>query len=190
MKICIKCKIEKEDINFHKDIRMKNGLRSDCKDCVKIYCIKNKEIRKKNNIKFREINKDYIIKYRKEHYQINKERILKQTKLYTNNKLKTDSLFKLSVYIRNLIGYSIRKKEYTKNLKSHKILGCSIEEFKEHLEKQFTEGMNWENAGKWHLDHIYPVSLATDEKHLIQLNHYTNFQPLWAIDNIRKSNKI
>ena len=50
--------------------------------------------------------------------------------------------------------------------------------------------MNWENAGKWHLDHIYPVSLAKDEEELLKLNHYTNFQPLWAVDNIKKGNKI
>jgi len=50
--------------------------------------------------------------------------------------------------------------------------------------------MTWENQGLWHMDHIYPVSRATDEEHLIKLNHYTNFQPLWAEDNIKKSNKI
>jgi hypothetical protein len=50
--------------------------------------------------------------------------------------------------------------------------------------------MDWNNQGQWHLDHIYPVSLATNETHLIKLNHYTNFQPLWAIDNIKKGNKL
>ena len=66
----------------------------------------------------------------------------------------------------------------------------SFEDFKIHLQNQFTKGMNWENAGEWHLDHIYPVSLANSEEELIQLNHYTNFQPLWALDNIKKGNKI
>ena len=50
--------------------------------------------------------------------------------------------------------------------------------------------MNWDNLGEWHLDHIYPVSLSKDEEELIKLNHYTNFQPLWAIDNMIKGNKI
>ena len=50
--------------------------------------------------------------------------------------------------------------------------------------------MSWENAGQWHYDHIYPVSLAKDEEELIRLNHYTNFQPLWAEDNLRKGSKI
>ena len=79
---------------------------------------------------------------------------------------------------------------YHKNSKTKEILGCSFEKFKVHLEKQFKDDMSWENQGKWHLDHIYPVSLAKDEEELIKLNHYTNFQPLWAFDNISKGNKI
>jgi len=92
--------------------------------------------------------------------------------------------------IGSLILISIKRQGYSKKSKTHEYLGCSFEEFKLYLEKQFTKGMTWENAGQWHLDHIYPVSLATDEEELIKLNHYTNFQPLWAIDNIIKGNKI
>jgi hypothetical protein len=51
------------------------------------------------------------------------------------------------------------------------------------------EEMSWENQGEWHLDHIMPISLAKTEEEVIKLNHYTNFQPLWAEDNVRKSNK-
>jgi hypothetical protein len=50
--------------------------------------------------------------------------------------------------------------------------------------------MTWENQGQWHLDHIYPISLAKNEQEVIKLNHYTNFQPLWAKDNLTKHNKI
>jgi hypothetical protein len=39
-----------------------------------------------------------------------------------------------------------------------KLVGCSIEYLKSHLEKQFTEGMNWSNYGKWHVDHKKPLS--------------------------------
>ena len=49
--------------------------------------------------------------------------------------------------------------------------------------------MNWDNAGKWHLDHIIPISSAKNEEDIIKLNHYTNFQPLWAIDNLTKGNR-
>jgi hypothetical protein len=50
--------------------------------------------------------------------------------------------------------------------------------------------MSLDNHGKWHLDHIIPLATATTEEDVIRLNHYTNFQPLWADDNLKKSNKI
>ena len=50
--------------------------------------------------------------------------------------------------------------------------------------------MTWENYGDWHLDHKIPISWATDESDIIRLNHYTNFQPMWAFDNQSKSNKF
>ena len=68
-------------------------------------------------------------------------------------------------------------------------LGCTSLELKQHLELKFTEGMNWDNYGRWHVDHIKPISLATTEQEAIQLSHYTNLQPLWAEDNLKKSNK-
>ena len=60
----------------------------------------------------------------------------------------------------------------------------------QHLESKFTEEMSFDNYGKWHIDHIIPISSAKTEEDIIRLNHYTNFQPLWAVDNLRKSNKV
>jgi hypothetical protein len=50
--------------------------------------------------------------------------------------------------------------------------------------------MNWSNRKEWHIDHIIPLSSAKTEEELLKLFHYTNLQPLWANDNIKKSNKI
>jgi hypothetical protein len=96
----------------------------------------------------------------------------------------------LTCRLRSLIGESIKRGGFKKSSKTAEILGCSFEEFKIHIENQFTEGMTWDNQGNWHFDHIYPVSKARDEAHLIALNHYTNFQPLWAKDNISKGCNI
>jgi len=109
---------------------------------------------------------------------------------YRKHRRKTDPMFKLTCNIRTLIYATIKSRGDVKKSKSYEILGCTYEEFKAHLEKQFTNGMNWLNQGEWHLDHIYPASKAISESHLIELNHYTNFQPLWAADNIRKGNKV
>ena len=164
MKKCIKCRIEKELMEFGNNKASKDGLRSRCQDCLK--------------------------EQKHQYYLNNKEKINIYNGTYATEKRKTDSLFKLSGNIRSLIGNSIRAQGYTKKTKTYKYLGCSFEYLKQHLERQFTKGMNWSNAGEWHLDHIYPVSLAKDEEELIKLNHYTNFQPLWAEDNFKKGNKI
>lgn len=54
--------------------------------------------------------------------------------------------------------------------------------------------MNWDNHGRrgWHLDHIIPISSfdLSNREEFLKAVHYTNIQPLWAIDNLRKSNKI
>jgi hypothetical protein len=65
-----------------------------------------------------------------------------------------------------------------------------------HLESQFKEGMSWSNYGKqkdnrldsWEIDHIIPISTfdLTDEDQQRKCWHYTNLQPLWAIDNLQK----
>jgi hypothetical protein len=71
-------------------------------------------------------------------------------------------------------------------------LGCSIQELKIHLEKLFLSGMSWENYGEWHIDHIKPLSSynLTVREQLLDACHYTNLQPLWATDNLRKSDKL
>jgi len=72
------------------------------------------------------------------------------------------------------------------------LLGCSIEEFKSHLQELFSDGMTFENYGEWHLDHVLPCS-AFELQHSEEQDvcfHYTNLQPLWAIENIKKHNKI
>jgi hypothetical protein len=80
--------------------------------------------------------------------------------------------------------------DITKKNKTFDIVGCNPLQLKEHLEKQFVDGMTWENKGDWHIDHIIPLSSAKTEDELYKLCHYTNLQPLWAIDNIKKGKKI
>jgi hypothetical protein len=128
------------------------------------------------------------IEYRKKWKIQNQDTIRKQARDRARERRKTDPLYVL----RNNISRSIRA-NLTNGYKSEstkKIIGCSIEELKLYLESKFTDGMSWYNYGKWHIDHITPISLARTNKEVYQLNHYTNFQPLWAEDNLKKSNKV
>jgi hypothetical protein len=81
-------------------------------------------------------------------------------------------------------------KNIRKNNTTFYIIGCLPNQLKEHLEKQFNGNMSWDNYGKWHIDHIIPLSSAKNEDEVYKLCNYTNLQPLWAEDNLKKSNKI
>lgn len=97
---------------------------------------------------------------------------------------------KLSYRIRSNLSAAIKRVVrgcVSKSLEN--MLGIDWESFKVYFESKFQPGMNWENYGQWHVDHIIPVSSFTEASaHL--MNHYTNLQPLWAEDNIRKGNKV
>ena len=169
---------------------------------AKIYYEENKEVIKSkvkthrnNNIinakilekKYRESNPKKI-KERKEIFK-------KKNPTYHNDYLKkrreNDVLYKLISLNRNRIRTFIKNKNITKQNKTFDIVGCTPEFLKEHIEKQFTEGMSWTLMGKYiHIDHIIPLSSAKTEEEIYKLCHYTNLQPLWAKDNLRKSNKI
>ncbi len=156
----------------------------------KIYRENNREKLNEYTKNWREDNKDYVKSKKSIYYQDNKEIIIDKVYSYQKERLKTDSLYKLSRGIRALISLSF-KNQFTKKAKrTQEILGCSFEEFKIHLENMFDENMNWDNQGSyWHMDHKTPVSWAKNEEELYKLNHYTNFQPLYGLDNLSKGNK-
>lgn len=79
----------------------------------------------------------------------------------------------------------------SKSFRTAELTGCSIENLKLWLAQKFQPGMTWENFGEWHIDHIRPCSsfdltCPQQQRHCF---HYTNLQPLWARDNLRKGAK-
>ena len=135
-------------------------------------------------------NKELILKYKKTWAEQNHEKIKGQKREYIKNRNLNDFIFNLKNRVRNRIRSFLKIKNITKKNKTFDIVGCSPEFLKEHLENQFIDGMNWDNRSKWHIDHIIPLSSAKTEYELYKLCHYTNLQPLWAEDNLKKSNKI
>ena len=78
-------------------------------------------------------------------------------------------------------------------MRSLEYLGCSIEEFKLHIESLWLEGMTWENHGVdgWHIDHKIPLDyFVKNSDDPWEANHYTNLQPLWAAANLSKGASI
>jgi hypothetical protein len=136
--------------------------------------------------------KEWKKKYYKEYMadEEKRKKAIQTANIYQMNRRKNDPLFALIGRVRAGIRQSIRKNGYKKNTKTEKILGCTWEEFKSHIEKQFLKGMNWDNISDWHIDHIIPLSSAKTEQDIILLNNFTNLRPLFAIDNLQKGDKI
>ncbi len=179
-KVCCECKIEKDVCHFHQDKRRKDGYRSNCKECKKKYYIDNPDYYNNWNKK----NPDKRKLYAKKYTEKNPDYFVKK---YNN-----DLLYKLRVNLRNRINTYLKLNNVNKSKKTFDVIGCSSEELKVHIEKQFTDGMNWDNKGfyGWHIDHIIPLSSAKNDDEFYKLCHYTNLQPLWSKDNIKKSNKL
>jgi hypothetical protein len=172
MKICANCKKEKPLDLFQNDKRLVSGKNSWCISCAR-ELVKKIRATKKGLANSRSAS----INYARNHHN----------GLYA--RLKTDPLFKLTHNLRNLIRNSIKNQGYKKTTKTAAILGCDYEFFHLYMELQFKPGMSWENHGEWHIDHKKPISWAKTKEEVIKLNHYTNLQPLWAVENIQKGNR-
>jgi hypothetical protein len=204
-KICSRCKEEKKVCEFRKISKNEERYNTYCRECEKIYkqeyFQKNKEKhlkrkqqrRLENPEKYREETKKYYEKTKDIQFVKKKKWISENREKYNSywtNRKKEDQLFKLITDVRSRISTYLKNSNYKKKSKTFDIVGCSPEFLKEHLEKQFVDGMSWENRNEWHIDHIIPLSSAKTEDDALRLCHYTNLQPLWAEDNLKKSNKI
>jgi hypothetical protein len=138
-------------------------------------------------------NAEKIAERKSRYYQRNKERINKRQRKYEKFKYYSDPVYRLAVKTRGRIREYIKKLKVPKNDRSHKFLGCNYQFFRKYIESKFTEGMTWECflLGKIHIDHIRPISSFNllDENELKKAFHYTNCQPLWAKDNLKKKDK-
>jgi ATP-dependent 26S proteasome regulatory subunit len=182
---------------------------------AKAYAEKTKESKAEYDKQYRQENKEKIAEYKKQYANENAEQIAERMKIYRqengdklaleksqyakNNRLKinaksciyqkqrcaTDPLFKLIKNTRKMVSrYMLGEK----SKRTQEIIGCSYEELKTYIENQFTEGMSWDNYGMhgWHVDHIKPLAMANSEEEIIVSNHYSNLQPMWALDNLKK----
>jgi hypothetical protein len=122
-----------------------------------------------------------------------KAAVYKSQVKYYNKRIKNDPAFKLIINVRGRLRAFLRSKGINKQNKTIELIGCSKESLKEHLEKQFKPGMNWSNHSSkgWHIDHVKPLSKfdCSDPDQLKKACHYSNLQPLWAEENLKKYNR-
>lgn len=216
MKYCPKCKKLKENSEFNKHKGRAEGLFYCCRLCQSAYKREyyqnNKEFINKNVKEYSKLNPDKVKKcrklsrkrrlkripnYEKRQYQKHKEQIKLHQKnnrskitSYERNRRKVDLNYKLTRYLRTRLSVALKGNPKLKT--TIKLIGCSIEFLKEHLEKRFKSGMTWDNYGLWHIDHIRPCASFDLSKPCQQHKcfHYTNLQPLWAEENLKKSDKF
>jgi hypothetical protein len=190
---CSICHEEKKLEDFEKNPNKKFGRGYRCKTChckqVKERRSKNKELVLSRARALYVLNRESILarkrpKY-KASYEKHKEKLIKRVIEYQKKRKISDPSYRALRNARDRV-----KKMVQGKICFSKSLGCSFKDFKAHIEQQFHPGMTWENYGEWHIDHKYPLSRALNEgpDSFAKACHYTNLQPLWALDNILKSN--
>lgn len=202
MKKCRTCLVEKSLDEFAINKRSPDGKVHQCKICAKeasrIWYSKNKEIAREsqkrwlenNGEKHKEWMRQYQSVYMKKYQQEHRQEINDYRSKWHSSRRKTDPFYKMTINTRERLRKALKLKKWRKNSKFSKSIGCDKETFLAHIESLLKPGMSWENHGKWHLDHIIPISSANNEEELYALCHYLNLQPLWAIENLKKGSKI
>jgi hypothetical protein len=209
LKKCSRCKKIKLISSFYIDKSKKCNLSSRCKICI---IESSTNWRKKNPEKRRSIVKkwDDNNKYKKKIYtkyyqKNNSKKLAEKSKNWRKNNLqrarevmnsyckrKRNTLKgKLSMNMKSSIYRSLKG---NKNNHWENLVGYTVNQLKEHLEKKFLSGMSWDNYGKWHIDHIIPISVfnfkSSDDIDFKRCWALSNLQPLWAFDNVSKKDKL
>ena len=126
---------------------------------------------------------EYTRKYRLTPEYRKKRNAQVRAKLASNPKLL------LVKRIRNRIYLFIKLSGKVKLQTTEQILGCDYDHLKVHIEGLFKSGMTWQNMGEWHIDHKRPLASAKNEADVLKLNHFTNLQPMWKLDNLKKGTR-
>lgn len=214
-RICKKCHVEKDLSEFQSHRENPDWVMWTCKECKRL---KNNEYSMKRNEKDREKvnvrnakwaaeNREQDLERRRKYNREHKQELAKAGKTCRLKKIEqyrktarehvkerrlNDLDFRLAGVLRGRVWSALRGRN--KSARTMEMIGCSITQLKEHLEVRFSVGMNWKNYGKfgWHIDHRIPCASFDLSKPEEQRRcfHFTNLQPMWAVENIRKGAKI
>jgi len=141
-----------------------------------------KQYQLKHSERLREIAREYRKTHRQEYNERSRQRLLNNIN------------HRITHLLRTRLNKAVSRK--SKKASVTNLLGCSIDALRVHLESQFKQGMSWDNRGMgnkgWHIDHIIPCNnfdLTNYEEQRVCF-HWSNLQPMWGLDNIKKGVKI
>ena len=150
------------------------------------YAKENAEHLKKTHNEYRAANPERARSWNKKYRDGNKAKIIDKLRERRRN----DPMLRLRDAIRGSIRAYLGSKK-TRRGSTFEIVGCTPDFLRGHLEKQFKDGMTWENYGPyWHVDHRIPLASGNSPEEIMGLSHWTNLQPLTAFENISKGAKI
>lgn len=194
---CRECENNQKKLNYAllpQEVRLKRQKIQSKRNekSKKEYYKKNKERIKKNVLKRQKDNPEKYKKYWREYWSIEKNKKRKYSSY--KEKIKNDPHFRFVNMARQYVRDSLNRRKIRKCDKFINLLGCSVDALKQYIESQFKSGMTWENYGYygWHIDHIKPCASfdLSKEEEQRKCFHFSNLQPLWATENLKKGSKI
>lgn len=160
----------------------------------KRYYQKHKEKKLTYHKKWSENKKEHLIKYHKEWRNKNIDKHRENKRNYERTRKANDPLYKLISNFRTAIYQVLKESNVEKNKHYFDILQYTPKELIVHLESQFKDTMCWGNYGEWHVDHKLPIThfniVEMGDEEFMKCWSLDNLQPMWGLENIRKSNKI
>jgi 5-methylcytosine-specific restriction endonuclease McrA len=215
MKRCSQCGEIKPEDQFYKSASKRDGLHSSCKACESAAVRKRRletlnlekerehirkwrhENRERFNAQAREYRQNQSEEERekvrlrtRKYYMAHKEEIIKRTVKNNLLKQKRDPKYRLNHSISSGILQSLKHNKNGHHWED--LVGYTLNDLQHRLETQFELGMTWENYGKWHIDHIIPISAfmfsSPDDLDFKRCWALENLRPLWANENNSKGN--
>jgi hypothetical protein len=194
-KSCVSAQQKKYKENNPEKVRAsKRKYRENSRESIRAkqqkYNEKNREKIRAQQRKYRENNKEKIMATQRKYAEKNRESIRASQQKWKKKKRATCPMFRMVHCLRERLRAVLRGKN--KSASTMALLDCTVEELKKHLEKQFVEGMSWDNRGTvWHIDHMVPCASfdLSDAEQQRRCFHFTNLQPLFASENIIKGNR-
>lgn len=181
--------MKKEKSLYYKEYRRKNLKK--LKLYYKRWAKENSEKLKRYRKKYNTENRERILGNLGRYYRRNKGELITKQIIKNRIRRKEDLNFRITGQLRTRLRYYLLKAK--KENKFSELIGCNPNQFRQHIEDSFLDGMNWENQGfyGWHIDHIKPVSKfdLTKKDQQKKCFHYSNLRPLWSKDNFNKGNK-